>query len=142
MGEWFLCHDTCIIDQEFCRKIICSVDDEIVIPDDIHDVFGCDEFTICINFYIRVDCLHRFFCRFYFRLTKVCRCMDDLSLKIGKIHFIGICNSDGSNSGCCQIHGCRCSESAGSNDQYTGIQELFLSLCTNFFENDVAGIAF
>ena len=140
MGEWLLCHDTCIIDQEFCRKIICSVDDEIVIPDDIHDVFGCDEFTICINFYIRVDCLHRFFCRFYFRLTKICRCMDDLSLKIGKIYLICIRDPDGSHTCCCKVKGCRCSKSAGSDDQNLGIQKLFLTFYSNLLQYDMAGV--
>ena len=38
MRKRLLCHNTGIIDQEFCRKIVCSVDNEIIIRDQIHDI--------------------------------------------------------------------------------------------------------
>ena len=140
MREWFLCHDTGIIDQEFCRKVIGSVNNKVVVFDDIHDILGCDELAVCIYFDIRIDCLHGFFCRLYFCFSKVCCCMDNLSLKIGKINFIRIGNSDRSYTCCRQIHSCRCSKSTCPNNQYTGVQEFFLSFGTNLFEDDMTGI--
>ena len=62
MTKRFSCHNTGIIDQKFCREIICSVDDKVIILNDIHDIFGCDEFTISINLDIRIDRLHGFLC--------------------------------------------------------------------------------
>ena len=140
MTKRFSCHNTGIIDQKFCREIICSVDDKVIILNDIHDIFGCDEFTISINLDIRIDCLHGFFCRLYFCFSKVCCCMDNLSLKIGKINFIRIGNSDRSYTCCRQIHSCRCSKSTCPNNQYTGVQEFFLSFGANLFEDDMTGI--
>ena len=82
VGEWFSCHDTCIVDQEFCREIVGSVNDEVVVFDDIHDVLGCDEFAVCIDFDIWIDRLHGFFGGFYFGFAEVGCCVDDLSLKV------------------------------------------------------------
>ena len=35
---------------------------KVIILNDIHDIFGCDEFTISINLDIRIDRLHGFLC--------------------------------------------------------------------------------
>ena len=61
MRKRFLCHNAGIVDQEFCREVVCSINDKIIIFDNIHDIFGSNKFTICIDFYIRVDGLHGFF---------------------------------------------------------------------------------
>ena len=66
--------------------------------------------------------------------------MDDLSLKIGKINLIRICNSDGSDTCCCKIHSHRSTKSACTDDQHFCIEEFLLALGTNLFEDDVTGI--
>ena len=140
--EWFLCHNAGIIDQEFRRKIIGSVNNEIIILDQIHDCFRIYESLISLYCYIRVDGFHGFFRRKYFSFTDIFRCMNDLTLKIGKVYLICICNSDSSHTCCCEVKGCRCSQSPCSDDQDAGIEQFFLSFCSNLFQNDMSGITF
>ena len=105
--EWFLCHNTGIVDQEFCREIVGSVNDEIIILDQIHDRFRIYESLVSFYCHIRVDGFHRFFCRKNLWFSHILCCMDNLSLQIGKIYFICVCNSDSSHTCCCKIKSCR-----------------------------------
>ena len=95
---------------------------------------------ICIYGNIRVDGLHCFSRGLYLQFADICSCVDDLSLKIGKIYLICIYDSDSSHTCCCKIKGCRCSKSAGSDDQNLGIQKLFLAFYSDLFQDDMAGV--
>ena len=44
-----------------------------------------------------------------------------------------IADADFSDTGSSEIHGCRCSESACTDDQNASVQKLFLALYTDFF---------
>ena len=141
MGERFLCHNAGIVDEELCRKIICAVNYEIIVLDKIHDVFSGDESPVGIDLDSRIDRLHSFLCRLYLRLAHISGSMNDLPLKIGQVYLICVCNADSTHASCCQIHCCRSAQTACTNNQHLGIQQLLLSLYANFFQNDVAGIA-
>ena len=39
MGKWLLRHNTGIVYKELRREVIGSIDDEIVILDQVHDIF-------------------------------------------------------------------------------------------------------
>ena len=95
---------------------------------------------ICIYSNVRVDCFHGLSRRLYLQFADICSCVDDLSLKIGKIYLICIRDPDGSHTCCCKVKGCRCSKSAGSDDQNLGIQKLFLTFYSNLFQDDMAGV--
>ena len=142
MRKWFLCHNAGIIDQEFCRKIVGSINDKVIIFDQIHDCLGIYESLVSFNCHIRVDGFHGFFCGKYLWFADVFCCVDDLTLKIGKVYLICICNSNRSHTCCRKVKSCRCSKSACSDDQNTGIEQFFLSFCSNLFQNDMSGISF
>ena len=95
---------------------------------------------ICIYGNVRVDGFHSLSRRLYFQFANICSCVDDLSLKIGKIYLICIYDSDCSHTCCCKVKGCRCSKSAGSDDKNLGIQKLFLAFYSHLFQDDVAGV--
>ena len=141
MGKWLLCHNTGIIDQKLCRKVIGTVNNEIIVLNEIHNIAGIYESAVCLYGYIRVDRFHSLRCGFYFCFTHIISRMNDLSLQVGKIYLIRIHNTDSSYSCCCQIKCCRGTKSTGTDDQNAGIQQLFLSLHSHFLENDMTGIS-
>ncbi len=55
VGERFVCHDAGVVDQEFRGEIIGSVDDKIVVPDNVQDVAAGDEVMIGLDLDVRVD---------------------------------------------------------------------------------------
>ena len=121
MGEWLSCHNAGIIDQKFCREVIGTVNDEIIILDQIHNVCGIYKCAICLDGNIRVDRFHCLRSGFHLCLAHIIGGVDDLSLQVGKIYLIGINNTDRTNTCCSQIKCCRCSESACSDDQNAGV---------------------
>ena len=61
MRKWLFGHDTGIINQEFCRKIVSTINNKIIILYEIHDIRkllnrGCQErFDVLpIDFYVSV----------------------------------------------------------------------------------------
>ena len=76
------------------REVVCSVKNEIVIFDQIHDVAGIYKGMICIYSNVRVDCFHGLSRRLYLQFADICSCVDNLSLKIGKIYLICIRDPD------------------------------------------------
>ena len=140
MAKWFFRHNTGIIDQEFCREVICSVNDKIIILDQIHNILRSNKSTISNHVYIRVQMIHSLFCRLYFCFPQIIGTVDDLSLQVGEIYLIRICDTDGSHTGCCQIHDTRCTKSAGSDDQNLCVQQFFLSFGAYFLQNDMTGV--
>ena len=141
MGERLLRHNAGVIDEKLCRKIIGAVDHEIIVFHEIHDILAGDECPIRIDLDIRIDCFHGLLSGLYLCLAHICGCVDDLALEVGKVYFVSICNADGTHAGCCQIHCCRSTQAACTNDQHFRIEQLLLSLDANLFQDDVTGVA-
>ena len=140
MGERLLRHNTGIVDEELCRKVVCAVNDEIIVLDKVHDVFAGDESPVGVDLDIRIDCLHGFLGGLYLCLAHISGGMNDLPLEIGQVYFVCICNADRTYACGSQIHCSRSTQTAGTDNQHLGIQQLLLSLDTDFFQNDVAGV--
>ena len=69
------------------------------------------------------------------------KAVDDLSLQIGKVYLIRICDADSAYARCSEIHRCRRTESARTYDEHLGIEQLLLSLCAYLLEDDMTRIA-
>ena len=112
MKKWLFCHYASVIDQELCWEVVCSINDEIIVLNQFHDIFTGNECVVCNDLNIRIHGFHGFLCRFYLRLSNIFGCVDDLPLQVGQIHFIRIDNSDSSYACCRKIHCGRCTKSA------------------------------
>ena len=80
MGKGLFCHNTGIVYKEFCRKIIRSIENKIVILYNIQDIIAVDKLMIGINSNIRIDRKHGFLRGGNLRLSDIRRRMDYLTL--------------------------------------------------------------
>ena len=80
MAERFLCHNAGVIDQKFRREVIGSVNDEVIVCDQIHDIFTGHKLTVGFYRNVRVHRMDGLLGRFYFCLAHIRGTMDDLSL--------------------------------------------------------------
>ena len=140
--ERLLGHDASVVDEELCREVVGSINDKIVILDEVHDVFAGDERVVRNHLDIWVHRFHRFLGGLHLGLTHVLCSMDNLALQIGKVNDVCIGNADGANACGGEVHSDRSAEATCANDKHLGVQKLLLALCTHFLEDDVAGIAF
>ena len=141
MAEGLSRQDTSVVDKKFGREIIGSIQNEVIVPDQLQDVFSGHKGVIGIHGHIRVQPVHGLPGGVYLGLSQILCGMDDLPLQIGQIHHIGIGNSDGPYTRGGQIHGRRGTQAAGSDDQDLCIQKFFLSLHAYFVQDQMAGIA-
>ena len=68
--------------------------------------------------------------------------MNDLSLEIGQIHYVGIHNADGADACCCQIQTNRCSQPSCTDYEDLGCQKFFLTHAAHFFQDDMPAVTF
>ena len=61
MRKWFFLQDTGIVNQKFRRKIIRSINDKIILPDQFPDIGCIHEHPISFNLYIRIHGVHSLF---------------------------------------------------------------------------------
>ena len=113
-------HDACIVDEELSREIIGSIDDEIVILDEVHDVFAGDEGVVRNHLHIRVHGFHRFLGGLHFGLAHILCGVDNLALQIGEVNDIGISNTNRANTCCGEVHGDWSTEATGADDEHLG----------------------
>jgi hypothetical protein len=64
--------------------------------------------------------------------------VDNLALKIGKVNIIGISYTDSTYSGCGQIQGNRCPQTAGTYNKYAGVKQLLLPFSADLLQYDMA----
>ncbi len=117
MGEGFFLQDTGVIDQEFGREIVGPVQDKIVLPDDLPDIFRCDVFIVGMNRDLRIDGQHGISGGFHLWPAYVRRRVDDLALQVGQVDNIRIRYADRSHACRGQIESRGCAQSSCSDDQ-------------------------
>ena len=61
MRKWFFLQNTGIVDQEFCREIIRSINDKIILPDQLPDIRCIHEHPVSFYLYIRIHGVHGLF---------------------------------------------------------------------------------
>ena len=141
MAEGLFCHDAGIVDEELCREVVSAVNDKIVVLDEVQNVGGIHEHPVGVHGYVRVHLFDGLLGGLHFGLVHVLGGVDDLPLQVGQIHHIRIGNADGAHARSRQIHGCRSTQTACADDEDFCVQQLFLALDANFFQDDVAGVA-
>ena len=141
MGEGLLRHNAGVIDEELRREIIGTVDDEIVILDEVKNVLTRHEGVVRNHFHVGVHRFHRLFRRLHFGLAHIGCSVNDLALQIGKVDHVGIGNTDGAHARGGKVHRHGGPEAASANHEHLCIQKLLLALRAHLFQDDVARIA-
>ena len=107
MNIGFVGEYTGIVNQEFCFKTVGTVQNEIILRDNFHDIIRRERNIIPLYHTIGIECFYRIFSRKRFRCADGFGGMDDLSLQIRSIHCIKIGNPQRSDTGRRQIQNCR-----------------------------------
>ena len=142
MGEGLLRHHARIVDEELRREIVCPVNHEIVILDEVKDVPARDERVVRNHLHVGIHRFHRLFCGLHLQLAHVLGGVDNLALQIREIHDVGIGNTDSADTCRREVHGGRGAQASCTDNQHLRVQQLLLALRTHLFQDDVAGIAF
>ena len=138
--EGFARLDAGIIDQKLHREIVGTIDDEVVVLDDIHDVVTVKERMDGIDLDVGVDGFHLLLGALDLRTPHILREMDDLSLEVAQIHDIAVDNADRSYTGSSEIHGGRGSEATRTDDKHFGVEDLLLTLQADILKENVAAV--
>ena len=141
MRERLSCHHTSIIDEELHGEVVGAINDEIIFLDDVERIRRVEEFVVGVHFHIRVDGFDFLLSAHHLRHAHILGEMDDLTLEVGKVHHIGINDTDASDAGGSEIEQDGCPQSASPHHKYTGIHSLFLTLHANIRQQDMSGIA-
>ena len=94
------------------------------------------------HLHIRIDGNHLLLGAFHLRGVQVLGLVDDLALQVAEVNHIGIHDTDMSHACRSKVEGYRRAQATGTNDEYLGVEELFLSLEAYILEEDVAAVSF
>ena len=141
MRERFACHHTGIVDKELYREIVCTVNNEIVILDDVESIVRHQELTNGIHLDIGIDGKHLVACRLHLGMTHITGEMNHLALKIGEIYHITIHNTYCSYSSCGEIEGYGSTKSTRAHNKNLSITNFLLTFHTHVLEQYVAAVS-
>ena len=83
-------HDAGVVDQVPSLEIVASVDHDIVVRDDIHDVVRHQSLFVLYHVDTWIQIVNRLGGRQHFRTSDIGRAVDNLTLQVGHIHHIEI----------------------------------------------------
>ena len=93
------------------------------------------------HYHIRIDGNHLLLGAFHLRSVQVLGLVDDLALQVTEVNHIGIHDTDMSHASRSEVEGNWRAQASGTNDEYFGIEELFLSLESYILKEDVAAVS-
>ena len=85
MREGLASHHTGIVDEELHGEIVGTIDDEVVVLDDIKCVRRVEEFVIRLHLHVRIDGLDLLLGTLHLRHAYVLREVDHLALEVAQI---------------------------------------------------------
>src|ERR1700730_7280637 len=102
------------------RKIIGTIDNKVIIFDQLHRVVATENTVVQVDLHIRVNRLDSVLSRIELLSANVAGAVKNLALQIRKIDNVRIDQSHSSNSGCRQVKRDRGAESSGTDTQNGG----------------------
>lgn len=114
----FFRHNAGVVYQELRREVICAVDDEIVVLDDVEDILAVDECAVGVDSHIRIYGFHGFLCGLHLCLADVGSGVYHLALEVGEIHLVRVSDADGAYSRSREVKRCRGAKSTGADDEH------------------------
>ena len=82
MTEWLACHYARIIDEELDGEVVCAVNDEVVVLDDVEGIVCHKQILYGIDLYVGVDGEHLLLGTLYLRCVNIFGEVDYLTLQI------------------------------------------------------------
>jgi len=133
-------HDAGIVDEEFHGEIVCAVDHEVIILDDVEGIRRVEKLVKGVYLHLGINGLHLLLGALYLGHTHVFGEMDDLSLQVAQVDHVGIDHTYTPHTGGGKIHAHRRAKAAGTHDEHLGIENLLLPLKSHVLQQDVAAV--
>ena len=141
VNQGFAAQKAGVVEQVSGRVIIGSVDDDIVIRNDLPGVAGADGFRMHPEVGIRIEGLQAAGEDLRFGKAEIRRGKLNLALQVAFFDPVEIRNADGTDAGPGQVEGGGSAQTAGPDDQYPGLQQFLLPFPPDFGKEQVARIA-
>src|SRR5205823_11112409 len=94
VNQWLFSEETGVIDKELGRKVIHTVHDDIVSADDLESIVGAKSCVVDLDRHMGIERENLGLCRVDLGPPNVIGLVNDLSLKIGEVHDIGLVQPD------------------------------------------------
>ena len=130
-----------VVDKIASREVVCAVDDDVVLGNDVECVVGCDWFLMDPHVDIGIVRLECLVCGFRLGPANVVVLVQNLALEVGHIHRVKIDDADCAHARKGQIDGYGRAKPARADDQHLGVEHLALSGAANLRHNDVPAVA-
>ena len=130
-----------VVEQVAAGEVVGSVDHHVVPVEDVHDVVGAEANVIGDDVYVRVDRGEGLLGRVDLAFTDPVQVVEDLALEIRLVDHVHVDDADPSHPGGRQVQGGRRTQTAGSQQQDAGVQQLQLALLAHLGQEHVALVA-
>ena len=137
---WLFLKDTDIVRKITGRKIIGTIDDDVIGSDDLFSILRGEETIVEIDLNIGVDVLDGIPRTVDFFAADIGGSMENLALKVRKIDGVKIHKSDSADARGCQIQGNGGAEAAGADAEDAGSLEPLLALQCDFGHDEMTGV--
>ncbi len=107
MDQRFICEEAGIVDQKLGGEIIHTVDNDIVVVENLERVASGESLFVHRDGHIGVQRLDFFFAREHLGASHIGSMMQHLALQVGQIHHIAVDQSDRPDARGSQIQRCR-----------------------------------
>ena len=141
MAERFASHDTGIVDEELNWEIVCAIDDEVILLDDVECVVSHQQVLYGIHLHIRIDGKHLLLSREHLGNAHILSEMNYLALEVAQVNHIAVYDTYLAHASSCEVERNRSTQTACSHYEHLGILDFLLTLYTHILQENVTGIA-
>src|SRR5215470_2641962 len=130
-----------IVDEIARVEVVGSIDDEVVVLDDVHHVVHVDAHGQLDDLHIGVERLDGLRARVDLGTSHAARGVEHLTLQVRHVPHVAAHEPQGAHAGCGQVERRRRAQSAGADQQDLGAEELALALLADLREKEMPAVA-
>lgn len=116
------------------RKVVGSIHNQIILPEDFCGVFGLDAIGVCDNADVRIERFQPIGCGMDFRISDARCVVQKLTLEIVSFNRVQISDAQRANASGGEVQSRRAAQSACADDEHFGSGQPALSFQPNFIK--------
>ena len=141
VDEGFLKKKSAVVGEVASGKVVGAVEDEVVRPGKFHRIINREADRVLLDYEVRIEFLQPRGSRFHLGGIDLFFAKENLALKVGPLHMIGINQSNFSHARCREIESGGGPEASTTNDQHRSAQKLLLSGFSHLRQESVTKVA-